>query len=117
MKNLRKWSRILHRDIGFFFIGTTLIYAISGIALNHLSDWNPNYSVENKNFTTQINLENNASVKNINPVSDSELSKYSSADLPEECRLPEGQDVNSWKEHLGHHQNTFYCLDYYKDIK
>ena len=64
MKNLRKWSRILHRDIGFFFIGTTLIYAISGIALNHLSDWNPNYSVENKNFTTQINLENKASVKN-----------------------------------------------------
>jgi len=60
---------------------------------------------------------NNASVKNINPVSDSELSKYRSADLPEECRLPEGQDVNSWKEHLGHHQNTFYCLDYYKDIK
>lgn len=64
MKNLRKWSRILHRDIGFFFIGTTLIYAISGIALNHLSDWNPNYSVENKNFTTEIILKNNASVKN-----------------------------------------------------
>lgn len=42
---IRKWSRILHRDIGFFFIGTTLIYGISGIALNHLSDWNPNYSV------------------------------------------------------------------------
>ena len=64
MKNLRKWSRILHRDIGFFFIGTTLIYAISGIALNHLSDWNPNYSVENKHFKTDIHLENNASVKN-----------------------------------------------------
>ncbi|MDO9276076.1 MAG: hypothetical protein Q7T92_11075, partial [Lutibacter sp.] len=64
MKNLRKWSRILHRDFGFFFIGTTLIYAISGIALNHLGDWNPNYSVENKSFTTEINLENNASVKN-----------------------------------------------------
>jgi len=64
MKNLRKWSRILHRDIGFFFIGTTLIYAISGIALNHLSDWNPNYVVENKNFTTEINLENTPAVKN-----------------------------------------------------
>lgn len=44
-KLIRKWSRILHRDIGFFFIGTTLIYGISGIALNHMSDWNPNYSV------------------------------------------------------------------------
>lgn len=64
MKLLRKWSRILHRDIGFFFIGTTLIYAISGIALNHMADWNPNYSVEIKDFTTALNLENNASVKN-----------------------------------------------------
>ncbi len=23
MKQLRKWSRILHRDIGYFFIGAT----------------------------------------------------------------------------------------------
>ncbi len=64
MKNIRKWSRILHRDIGFFFIGTTLIYSISGIALNHMSDWNPNYSVENKQFSTSINLEKSASLKN-----------------------------------------------------
>lgn len=64
MKNIRKWSRLLHRDIGFFFIGTTLIYGISGIALNHMSDWNPNYSVEINHFTTPINLENTKNVKN-----------------------------------------------------
>ncbi len=56
MKGLRKWSRILHRDIGYFFIGTTLIYAISGIALNHIGDWNPNYSVHTENFTTGLDL-------------------------------------------------------------
>ena len=64
MKQVRKWSRILHRDIGFFFIGTTLIYAISGIALNHMGDWNPNYSVEINHFETSINLEKTPSVKN-----------------------------------------------------
>lgn len=63
MKNIRKWSRILHRDIGFFFIGTTLIYAISGIALNHMADWNPNYKVEINNFQTSINLEKTANIK------------------------------------------------------
>ena len=63
MKQLRKWSRILHRDIGYFFIGTTLIYAISGIALNHMSDWNPNYSVEIQDFKTEINLEKSDTVK------------------------------------------------------
>jgi hypothetical protein len=44
--NLRKWIRVLHRDFGYLFAGMTLIYGISGIALNHLDDWNPNYIIE-----------------------------------------------------------------------
>ncbi len=63
MKKLRKWSRILHRDIGFFFVGTTLIYAISGISLNHLSDWNPNYSVSLEDVQTDVNLAKNDNSK------------------------------------------------------
>lgn len=38
----------------------------------------------------------------------------SSENIPQECRLPEGQDLNSWKEHLGHHENTKYCLQYFE---
>ncbi|MFV0437444.1 MAG: hypothetical protein ACK5PS_08650 [Desulfopila sp.] len=30
---LQKWMRIAHRDIGFFVIGLTVIYCISGIML------------------------------------------------------------------------------------
>ena len=37
---------MLHRDIGFLCIGLTLAYAISGVAVNHLSQWNPSYRVE-----------------------------------------------------------------------
>jgi uncharacterized protein len=59
MKQIRKWSRILHRDFGFLFIGTSIIFGLSGIALNHLADWNPNYSVENKQFKTDIELRKN----------------------------------------------------------
>ena len=43
--NWFKLNRGLHRDIGYFCIGLTLIFAVSGIALNHLNDWNPNYRV------------------------------------------------------------------------
>ncbi|MBN1348506.1 PepSY-associated TM helix domain-containing protein [candidate division KSB1 bacterium] len=43
--NWRKWNRIFHRDLGYLFFGMTVIYAISGIALNHQKDWNPNYVV------------------------------------------------------------------------
>jgi hypothetical protein len=42
------WRRILvvlHRDVGYVCAGLTVIYAISGIAVNHIEDWNPNYDV------------------------------------------------------------------------
>lgn len=48
--NWRKWNRIIHRDFGFFFFGMTIIYALSGIAINHINDWNPSYSVENSYY-------------------------------------------------------------------
>ncbi len=63
MKQIRKWSRILHRDFGFFFIGATIIYGLSGIALNHMQDWNPNYVVELEDFTTEIPLSKSPEVK------------------------------------------------------
>lgn len=63
MKVFRKWCRILHRDIGYFFIGTSIIYGLSGIALNHINDWNPNYKVTTKDFSTQLSMENNTNVK------------------------------------------------------
>jgi hypothetical protein len=34
-KKIRKWLRSLHRDLGYLFVGIILIYAISGILLNH----------------------------------------------------------------------------------
>ena len=47
----RKWSRAIHRDLSFFFAGIIIIYAISGIALNHKRDFNPNYSISRQELT------------------------------------------------------------------
>jgi len=44
-KKLRKFNRASHRDLGYFFVGMILIYSLSGIAINHLDDWDPNYVV------------------------------------------------------------------------
>jgi len=52
--NWRKWNRIIHRDLGYFFTGVIIIYSLSGLALNHLKDWNPNYSVEYREFKVEI---------------------------------------------------------------
>lgn len=48
--NLRKLIRVVHRDLGYIFFGASIIYGLSGIALNHLHQWNPNYIVEKKEF-------------------------------------------------------------------
>ncbi len=33
--------------------------------------------------------------------------------IPEDCRLPVyDNDIVSWREHLRHHSDTMYCLDY-----
>jgi uncharacterized protein len=35
--NWNKINRVLHRDLGYFFFGMTIIYGVSGIVLNHRS--------------------------------------------------------------------------------
>jgi hypothetical protein len=55
--NLSKINRVTHRDIGYLIAGLTIIYSISGIALNHKHDWNPNYIYENRDFRTSLEID------------------------------------------------------------
>lgn len=54
--NWRKLNRILHRDIGYFFFGMSIIYGISGIALNHIDDWDPSYQIRNEETRVEPSL-------------------------------------------------------------
>lgn len=47
-KKRRSWRRsviLSHRYLGYLFAGTTVVYAVSGLALNHMDDWNPNFAI------------------------------------------------------------------------
>jgi hypothetical protein len=35
--------RALHRDAGYTAVGLTLIYALSGLAVNHIGEWDPSF--------------------------------------------------------------------------
>lgn len=50
---IRKLLRILHRDFGYFIVGMTIVYALSGIYLNHRHDFNPDYKI----FITEFQVE------------------------------------------------------------
>jgi uncharacterized protein len=41
----RRWSIVLHRDVGYLAVALTLAYGISGLAVNHRADWNPSYRI------------------------------------------------------------------------
>lgn len=60
---LRRINNIIHRDLGYFFAGTTIIYAISGIAVNHINDWNPNFIVHRQPVEIDAPIERDAITK------------------------------------------------------
>lgn len=53
--NIRKTLRAWHRDLGYLVVGITFVYTVSGIALNHRTDWNPHYTL----VTEEIELPGN----------------------------------------------------------
>lgn len=58
---LRKLNRNVHRDLGYIFFFLTVIYGLSGVALNHLNDWNPSYVIKNQ----EISIEQPLSKENL----------------------------------------------------
>lgn len=42
-KRWRAWLRAIHRDFGYLAVGLTFVYALSGIAINHVGEWDPNF--------------------------------------------------------------------------
>lgn len=48
MVKWRRWNAAIHRDLGYLCVGLTLVYAVSGVAVNHRADWNPNYQVSER---------------------------------------------------------------------
>lgn len=51
MKKLRKLNIATHRDLGYFFSSLIIIYCLSGFALNHVNDWNPDFIIEKETIT------------------------------------------------------------------
>lgn len=58
----RKWSRYIHRDLSFLFAGMILIYALSGILMNHRKTLNPHYTVERQELKVEVDLSDKMTV-------------------------------------------------------
>ena len=54
-KHWRPWLRAMHRDIGYVMVGLTFVYALSGLAVNHLTDWSDG-DASFKTYSTTIEV-------------------------------------------------------------
>lgn len=57
---IRKWLRIVHRDLGYLLTGFCFIYAVSGFLLNHMDGNDPAYETTNEQIILAPNLSKSA---------------------------------------------------------
>ncbi|MFN8578496.1 MAG: PepSY-associated TM helix domain-containing protein [Candidatus Sericytochromatia bacterium] len=60
----RKANILIHRYLSYYFFGLTAIYSISGLAVNHIDEWNPSY-INNKKSALISPLKNNDEISKI----------------------------------------------------
>jgi hypothetical protein len=69
-KKIRRLNLATHRDLGYFFSSLILVYCISGIALNHVDDWNGDFIIKRHN----IALDKKYQPSEINPQTINQIS-------------------------------------------
>ncbi|MBN8705316.1 MAG: PepSY-associated TM helix domain-containing protein [Bacteroidetes bacterium] len=67
----RRTNHALHRDIGYFVSALILVYSISGLALNHVDDWNPDFILKK----TEVHLDKKYEKDKIGPAEVLEISQ------------------------------------------
>ena len=91
----RKWNNIIHRDLGYLCFGLTIIYAISGIAVNHIDLWNPSYTIERSH--RQLNKPINGNQLNPNTINEI-LSELDETGLYKNSFQPDPQTLQIFLE-------------------
>ncbi len=66
----RRWFRLIHRDLSFFFAGVVIVYAVSGLALNHKRSFNADYRI------TRTELQIDGTFPHLNQVTRLDVEGY-----------------------------------------
>jgi hypothetical protein len=66
-KRWRAWLRAVHRDAGYIAVGLTFVYALSGLAINHVGQWDPNFKsvVTERQLRRALPRDEKAAVKQV----------------------------------------------------
>jgi hypothetical protein len=98
---VRPWLRSIHRDVGYFVVGLTFIYALSGLAVNHIGQWDPNFTqVEQRHqVATPIAKDEPSAARHV-------LSELGVPEEPTEVYAVDDGQLDIVLEHRTLHVNT-----------
>ncbi len=96
----RRLNNVLHRDVGYLIVGLTLVFGVSGLALNHRADWNPSYRQQKiaKQIAPLTATDRDGQVREA-------LSHLGVTDTPRNAFRPDPQTLQIFFE------NTTYAID------
>ncbi|MCE3228279.1 MAG: hypothetical protein K0S32_2830 [Bacteroidetes bacterium] len=109
IKKIRRFNIATHRDLGYFFSTLIIVYCLSGIALNHVDEWNPDFVITKKT----IEVKENFVAKDLKPTDILLLSKkvdetkYKVFDCPTKDQVKIYYDNASLHINFTTHEGTY----------
>jgi len=95
-----KLNVVLHRDVGYLAFALTIVYGVSGLAVNHRADWNPSFRATKTSLTVApIQAQGRSAI-----VADA-LAKLEITDAPRSTFQPDPDTLRIFFE------NTTYSVD------
>jgi hypothetical protein len=101
LKNIRSLNAAAHRDFGYFFSSLIIVYCLSGIALNHVDDWNPDFIITKET----VKISGNYSASTITKEQIAELGKQVGETEYKVYDLPTHDQVKIYYDNASLHAN------------
>src|SRR5690606_31509574 len=101
LKNLRSLNTAAHRDFGYFFSTLIIVYCLSGIALNHVNEWNSDFIIDRN----EIELTETYDAANITRTEIEALNKLAGEETEKVYDFPTPNQVKIYYDNATFHVN------------
>ena len=111
-RTIRKLNNNLHRDFGYFFSSLVIVYSLSGLALNHVNDWNPDFVIQKDT----ISIPSKFTYENISDENITSLSKIVGHNEFKLYDSPTTDQVKIYYEDASFHIDFSRMLGFYEGV-
>lgn len=113
LKNLRSLNTAAHRDFGYFFSTLIIVYCLSGIALNHVNEWNADFIIERN----EIKLTGTYDASNITRTEIEKLNKLAGEEIEKVYDFPTPNQIKIYYDNATFHVNFTENKGVYESVK